>query len=58
MQTFINFHSKLSVSHVRLDNYKLSMEPAHVLALGIFKLQYRPRELDSQFVSNRDFNIS
>lgn len=34
MQTFISFHSKLSVSHVRLDSYKLFIEPAHVLHLA------------------------
>lgn len=33
MQTFINFHSKLSVSHVGLDSYKIFIEPAHVLHL-------------------------
>lgn len=33
MQTFINFHPKLSVSHVRLDRYGLLIEFAQVLRL-------------------------
>lgn len=34
MQTFINFHPKLSASHVRLDRYRLFTELAHVLRLA------------------------
>lgn len=33
MQTFISFHPKLSVSHVRVDCYGLFIELAHVLHL-------------------------
>lgn len=34
MQAFINFHPQLSASHVRLDCYRLFIEPVHVLCLA------------------------
>lgn len=57
MQTFINFHPKLSVSHVRLDYYGLCIEPAHVLCLAHSECCTDPRSWIAS-ASAAEFTIS